>query len=167
MKINFLDKRGEGSTFLAVKVIKILIAVICLIGLIALVVNIWYASSVDTNFKEAEASLNNKIYPEIQRVNSGESGNPEGLQIPSPSSWYIIGFTEDVKPNSCVGQKCICICDVYFLDSIKSQAKKCDNGGVCKIVPELISFEKIKIERNGIFISIKQTEDGIGVMQWT
>lgn len=162
MKNNFLkNKYGESSTFLASKVVKILIALVCVIFLVYLLTQIWYGATKDSNYKKAEASLE-KISLEIQRINDGEIENPDGVPIPNPS-WEIISFTESEKPNVCVNENCICICDINFLDNEKSQAKKCDEKGVCKVVENLVKFETIKISGSGIFLSIKKTEKGIEI----
>lgn len=161
MKKIIHNKSGE-ATFLGVETIKILIAVICVAGLVYLLVSIWFASSKDTNYKKAQASLNDVVYAEIQRINDGGIENPSGVIVPNPSGWEIIGFTGDVKPNSCVNENCICICDIFF-GGVKTQANKCDSEGVCKIVSNLVSFDTIKIERTGTSIFIKKTEKGIEV----
>ena len=160
------NRRGDESTFLSVETLKILIAVICITGLIYLLAKIWYSSSGETDLNQAEASLNNIIFAEIQRISDGGEENPKGILVPNPSGWYIIGFTEDIKPNSCVGKKCICICDVYFFNTAKSQAEKCDSDGVCAVVEDLIAFDKVKIQGAGIFLPIKKTNNGIEVGKW-
>jgi len=142
--------------------IEILVAALCVLGLASLLINIWFASSKDTNYKKAEASLNDVVFAEIQRLNEGGFENPSGVLVPNPSGWEIIGFTEDVKPNSCFNENCICICDIFF-GGVKSQATKCDKDGVCKIVSDLVSFDTIKIERTGTSIFVKKTENGIEV----
>jgi len=158
------NKKG-AIDLLSGETLKVLLAVLGIGILVTLVVNIWYALSGDSNYAKAEASLNNVIYAEIQRINSGETENPSGIMVPNPSGWDIIGFTENIKPNSCVGEKCICICDVYFFDTEKSQATKCDNEGICQVVENLVKFDKIKIASAGTALSIKLTEQGIEVSQ--
>lgn len=158
------SKKG-AINLLSGETLKILLSVIGLGLLIFLVVSIWYSLSGDSKYNQAEASLNNVIYSEIQRVNSGGAENPFGIIVPNPSGWDIIGFTENIKPNSCVGEKCICICDVFFFDTEKSQAKKCDDKGICQAVENLASFNKIKIENAGTSLFIDLTARGIEVSQ--
>jgi len=156
------NKKGEGTTFLAEKVVKILIAIICLVFLAWLVGTIWYNSTKDSDLSKAESSLES-ISSEISRLEGIGLENPDGIQIPSPSDWEIISFVETEKPNKCVGEKCICICDVAWNDNIKSQAEKCDNNGVCYSVENILFFERITIPSRGIFVSIKKTESGIEI----
>jgi len=156
------DKYG-AINLLSGETLKILLAVIGLGLLIFLVVSIWYSLSGDSKYNQAEASLNNVIYSEIQRINSGVVENPLGIIVPNPSGWDIIGFTENIKPNSCVGENCICICDVFFFDTEKSQAKKCDDKGICQVVENLVSFNRIKIASAGTSLAIKLTARGIEI----
>ena len=158
----FFDKKGEETNFLATKVVKILIALVCVVFLIYLITQVWYSANKDTNYKKAEASIET-VYLEIVRINEGGLENSEGTLVPNPSGWDIIGFTENEKPNSCVGEKCICVCDINFLDNIKSSAQKCDENGICKNVENLVSFDTIKIPTAGIFLSIKKTENGVEI----
>jgi type II secretory pathway pseudopilin PulG len=157
------NRRGEGTTFLAEKVVKILIAIICLVFLAWLVGTIWYNSTKDSDLSKAQSSLM-LISEEILRLEGIGLENPNGIQISSPSGWEIISFVETEKPNKCIGEKCVCICDIAWNDNVKSQAEKCDDNGVCYNVENLLFFERITISSNGnLFVSIKKTENGIEI----
>jgi hypothetical protein len=160
MKKFFSNKKGEEVIgLLPTKVVKLVLAVICILILVTLAVKLWFNSSAE----QAEASLK-LISNEIERLNSGGAENSAGMQIPNPAGWDILSFTENEKPNLCVGEKCICVCDVNFLDNVKSQAGKCDKKGVCEAVTDLVSFDRIAIKTAGAtFILIKKTEKGIEI----
>lgn len=154
------NRNGEESTFLATEVVKILVAVICVAFLTYLITQVWYGANKSPNLKKAEASLE-LISNEILRINEGGEANPTGILISNPAGWDILSFSENEKPNLCAGEKCICICDVYSFDNLKSQTKKCDKTGVCKIVKNLAFFNRIKIKNSGIFLSIQKNEEGV------
>jgi len=158
------NKKGGDEGPLPETLIRILIAVFCVV-LILIPLGVKLLSpSKDTKYKQAEANLNDIIYAEIQKLNLGGIENSDGVLIQNPSGWDILGFTENKKPNSCLGEKCICICDIYAIDSVERRASKCDDGGICKVVENLVPFNSIKIEGSGkTLISIKLTEKGIEV----
>jgi hypothetical protein len=160
-----MNKKGESSTFLPEEVIRIIVAIIG-IGLLVYIVFLFISNSTAD---KAKASMNNVIYAEIERLNSGGEENPSGILVPNPSNWEIIGFTGEIKPNLCIGENCICICDVYAIDSVKTQAEKCDQikKGFCVPVKNLLPFKKIKILSDGVYLSIKKINGTIEVKQWT
>ncbi len=153
-----MNKRGEEEELLMKETINIIIAVLCVGALVALIVIVYFAVTRNENAKQAEAIVigEHGIAAEIARVNSWSISNQSFL-IPNPSGWFIFSFTEGTKkPDQCLGKNCVCICEdvAYVFDWGKRLAKKCDDKGACAIVDNLGSFDKIKIERGGIFISI-------------
>lgn len=164
MRKIFLNKKGVENTLN--KLLGILLAVICVGFLILFIVRGYSSYTIPQEKKEAEASISNLISSEISRINAGGFENSSGILIPNPDGWYILGFTEDKKPNLCAGQNCLCLCKNIVLNFNNRQEKECDKNGVCEIVPNLKSFEKIKIEKSGTFIFIKKNADLIEVRKY-
>lgn len=158
---SILNKRGVEN--LLNKFLGIVIAIICVVFLISFVVRIFFLKPISEEKKQAEASMSNLISAEISRINEGGVENPSGVFVQTPVNWYIMSFTEDKKPNLCTGLNCICLCKKVIVDLSNRQEKECDKNGVCEIVPNLKSFEKIKIEQEGISISIKKNLELIEV----
>lgn len=156
------NRKGEGVGLMSEKVVKILIALVCIVFLVGLIGTIWYNVTKDSDLSKAQSSLM-LISSEILRLEGIGMENPDGIPILNPSGWEILSFTENNKPNVCVNENCICICDVAWNDNAESQANKCDENGICKVVPNLIKFNKIGISSTGIFLSIKKTEAGIEI----
>ena len=160
-KKNF-NKKGEGE-LLPEETLKIIIAVICIVVLVVLVVVIYFAVTGNQNLKYAIASVN--IFSnETKRINSGEINNVTRL-IPNPSGWYIFSFVgQDIKPNSCAGANCLCICEkllIPWINGDSRQAQRCDSKGACTPVVNLKKFDAIEIKGGGIFVSISSANGQI------
>ncbi len=159
-----LNKKGN---LLPEEVLKILIAVICLGFLVFLLVSLYFSMTGEQGKKEAEASMKgaNGLAKEIERVNLGGIPDEQGKLIPNPSGWYVFSFVrEDIKPNLCTGENCICICQgvvVNIFNWQKRQIGKCDDKGTCSVVSNLKKFDKIKIEKGGTSLLIKKIGDEI------
>jgi type II secretory pathway pseudopilin PulG len=164
MRKILLNKKGAEN--LLNTLLGILVAVICIGILVSFVVRAYFSATIPQEKKEAEASISNLISSEISRINAGGFENSSGVLIPNPDGWYVLGFTEDKKPNLCAGQNCICLCKNIIFNVYSRQEKECDKNGVCEIVPNLKSFEKIKIEKSGTFIFIKKNADLIEVSKY-
>ena len=162
---NFFPKNRKGIELLTEEVLKILIAVICIIILVAIPAQIYSSITTNQNLKLATATMNDKIFAEITRLNNGGEYNAQGIQIPNPSGWYLFGFTEDKKPNSCSEINCICLCNGVLIDLFDYQINECDKNGICKVIPNLKQFDKIKIGNSGTWISINKTDDSIEIKQ--
>jgi len=150
------DKRGF---LLGEETLKIVIAVICIVFLIYLLVAVYFNITGQQKIKEAQAILNGEhgIATEINRLNAGGNYSAQGLVVPNPSDWFLFSFIEEnAKPNSCIQQNCICVCEEAIPDLFDWQIKRCDEKGVCFNVENLQKFEKIKIEKAGITISIQK-----------
>ncbi len=163
MKIGkiYTDKRGF---LLGEETLKIIIAVICIGFLVYLMVAIYFSVSDGQKSKEAEASMINVITTEITRINNGGEYNPQGVQVPNPSGWYIFDFVGNVKkPNQCTEQNCMCICRRILVDIFDRQIKKCDEMGSCAVIANLNGFEKIKIEKDGVFIFVRKLNGNIEI----
>jgi hypothetical protein len=153
-----LHKRGN---LLPEEVLKLVIAVLCIGLLIFLLAFLYFSFTGDQNVKKAQAVLNgpNGLLNETKRIETGGKGN-QSFPVPNPSGWYIFSFVEgDLKPNSCIGVNCLCICQKLTIGIINTdarQAARCDDRGVCVIIQNLKKFEAIEIKRGGIFIAINK-----------
>ncbi len=164
-----MNKKGN---LLPEEVLKIIIAVICIGFLIFLLVSLYFSVTGGEKKKEAEASMKseNGLAKEIERINLGGETKEQGHPVLNPAGWYIFSFTgEDLKPNLCAGNNCICICEnvaVNFFNPQKRQVEKCDDKGSCTSVSNLKSFEKIKIESKGkTYLLIRKINNEIEVFR--
>lgn len=155
---------------LASTVVKIVIAVICIVFLVYLLSSVYF-SRVNAQ-KKAEAlntlTSNNKIGDEIKRVHSGGQFNPDGISLFVPKGWYLFSFTGNrEKPNSCAGVNCVCICDNmlfgYFIKTeYERQMEECDENGACIRTPELTNYkEDLELEVGpDKFVLVKKIQGG-------
>ncbi len=162
--------KNKKGNLLPEEVLKIIIAVIAIGFLIFLLVSLYFSVTGEQKKKEAEASITDSqggIAPEINRINAGGEPLAQGKLVPNPSGWYILSFVgEDIKPNSCTGGNCVCICENVALNIFnwqKRQANKCDDKGTCTVVSNLKKFDKIKIESKGIYLSIRKVNNEIEI----
>jgi hypothetical protein len=155
-----MNKRGF---LLGEETLKIIVAVVCIIFLVILVTSLYFSLTGAQDAKYAEASKG-LIFQEITRVNNGGIPTANGTLIPNPAGWYVFSFVGgDKKPNLCAEQNCICLCRNILINIFDRQIKECDSKGTCSVVPTLISFEKIKIENSGTFISIQKINNEIQI----
>lgn len=152
-----MNKRGDEA-LLPEETLKIIIAVICIAGLIILIVLVYFAVTGDQNTKKAQAVVS-RVANETKRINAEEIDDVTP-SIPNPKGWYVFSFVgQDMKPNSCAGANCLCVCEklsVPFINVDSRQAQRCDDKGACVVIVNLKKFNPIKIEGGGIFISIKK-----------
>lgn len=153
------NKRGF---LLGEETVKIVIAVVCIIFLIALLVSIYFSVSGNQQAKTAKASMENVVIPEIKKINSGGEVEAAGTFIPNPSGWALFSFTEgDKKPNLCAGENCVCICQDIFVKVFDRQINVCDSKGTCYVSSNLKKFDKIRIEKSGTFILVQKINEFI------
>lgn len=141
MKEKNWNRRGF---LLGEETLKIIIAVICIMFLVYLLFYIYYARINDKKKVEAGESLG-RIAEIIGDTNAIE----QNYEIPNPAGWYLFSFTQDIKPNSCANENCICICSkkigIPLLNTEERQAGECSEKGACRIVKNIVGFEAIKI----------------------
>ena len=155
-----MNKRGD---ILTEKVLNIVIAVLCLGLLFYLLYTIFFAGTTSSKIIEAESSKE-LILDEINRIGENGEYNNTGLLIPNPASWFMFSFVDgDLKPNSCVSENCICICEEAIPAFFDWQEKRCDEKGSCIPVSNLNKFEKIKIENNGVWILVNKVNEKIEI----
>jgi len=159
MKKTKVNKRGF---LLGEETLKIIIAVICIIFLIYILTAIYNANTSAKKIEEAKEFLSR-----IETISSSlEEGINERQDIPNPNGWYLYSFIGEGKPNSCLNENCLCICDNVLIGAISSQAKKCDEKGACLIISNLATPElnlKITGPNNLLFIEIKKQGGNIFV----
>ena len=143
---------------LAEETLKIVIAVISIGFLVYFLVNLYFTNSGAQKVSEAIGSVE-KLMGEVEKVNLDNVEREDHVQ--NPNGWRVMSFVgEEVKPNSCVGENCLCICKNVLINrglfEKNRQAKACDEKGSCGIVENLKKFDKIKIGRDGTFVAIKK-----------
>jgi hypothetical protein len=151
---------------LSKEMIGLIVGAICILFLIFILVSLYFAATGNQNKKYAEASMKDLLSKEITRINNGGTFNEQGISVPNPTGWFVFSFLgEDLKPNLCTGQNCVCICEdvTYIFDWPKRLAKKCDDKGSCVVVQNLKKFDKIKIEKGGIALLIKKVNNEIEI----
>ncbi|GBE19801.1 MAG TPA: hypothetical protein ENG87_01055 [Candidatus Pacearchaeota archaeon] len=146
--------RGKKGFLLAEETLKIIIAVISIAFLVYFLTALYFAKVNDEKKVQAEANLKRMD----SLINDLDKIDPQEHQLNEPRGWYLFGFI-DKKPNTCVGQSCICICDKVNIDTLLGlidarQPSECDEDGVCLAVPNLKQFKEIEINQQ--FISIKE-----------
>lgn len=156
-KIN-QNKRGF---LLAEETLKIIIAVICIIFLAYLLFSLYNSNSKDNKINQAKENLlgmegDSKSIEKI--VRSLQEGEDDIKDISNPSGWHVYSFTDITKPNSCLSQRCLCICEKALVKQINSQEEKCDKSGVCLIIPGLVADLDLKIGSGAktLFLDIKK-----------
>jgi hypothetical protein len=153
---------NKKAFLLGEETVKIVIAVICIVFLIALLVSIYFSATGNQQKVEAEKVMENVLVPEINKVNMGGETNADGILIPNPAGWYAFSFADgDKKPNTCSGQNCICLCKDIWFKIFDRQIKECSNKGVCEIVSNLKNFDKIKIGKAGTFVFVQKINNFI------
>lgn len=160
--VNF--KKNKRGFLLAEETLKVIIAVICILFLVYILMSVYNSHNADKKIilaKEVLLGKEGESVPGIERIISSlDDGESEVKDISDPERWHIYSFVREEKPNSCLDQKCLCICEASLIKKLNSQAKKCDEKGACLIVPNLASTDidiKIKETRRNLVIEIKNS----------
>ena len=139
---------NKKAFLLAEETLKIVIAVISISFLVYFLSSLYFANQSSKELELAEATLE-RIGDIIKDLSEG---NLELQDISNPQGWYLFSFTENEKPNTCIGKSCLCICDEVLIDNgffgliSGRQAEECNEKGVCLAVPELKKFNEIEIK---------------------
>jgi len=151
----------KGFNLLGEETVKMIIGALCIAFLALLLFSVYFTYKRSGKLEQAFATLNG---PEgiIAYINSE---NPSSVkEIASPTTWHIYGYIT-IVPDSCAGEKCICICEkAVDLGGLlgKAQLKKCGEKGVCSKVSNLGKEFDITIEsRKVTSISIIKTEQDL------
>ena len=158
--------KNKKGFLLADETVKILIALIC-IGFLIYFLSALYFSKTDSRKKiEAEDTLGR--IDEI--LNAILSGSSEIQSISNPKGWHLYSFVSEEKPNSCVGENCLCICKnaLDIQDTFNRQIKVCDDKGACLKVRNLVTSD-LDLKINGgdslVFVEISKSSQGVSVRE--
>jgi hypothetical protein len=161
-----MNRKGE---ILLPETLKMIIAVISILILVGLLIALYFYTSNDRDLEEAQATLTNSsgsIKAAIERVRIGTTPE-EVILINNPIGWSIFTFVgENKKPNFCVNENCICICDNVLVDDLfgvidSRQLTECDEDGACLVVSDLQNKEMTKSISPGISLTIKKLNEFI------
>ncbi len=149
------NKRGF---LLAEETLKIVIAVVCIGILIYFLASLYFSKINARELLEAENLLKEpgagSMKAQLSLLNEGNSSS---FHLKNPAGWYLFGFVKGTKPNTCVGQSCLCACEKVLFNNFliwrDRQIKECDEDGVCLIIPTLKEFDPIEIRQQDITIS--------------
>ena len=179
MKIE--NKRGF---LLASQVVKIVIAVICIIFLVYLLASIYF-NKVNSQKKAEGAFVLENLDVEIKSVHGGKEPNPAGILFAKPKGWYLLSFTDairenkDKKPKECVGVKCLCICsrvskygyglNLLWTTRRERQVAECDKNGACIMTPNIKNYEEelaiISSSEPLKYVLVKKTTEGVDISE--
>jgi hypothetical protein len=160
-----MNKRG----ILLPETLKMIIAWISIILLVAFVILLYFYTTNDRELEEAQATLTNSsgsIKTAIERVRIGATPE-EVILINNPVGWSIFTFVgENKKPNFCAGENCICICNNVLVDDLfgvidSRQLTECDEDGACLVVSDLQNKEMTKAISPGVSLTIKKLNEFI------
>jgi hypothetical protein len=156
-----MNKKG----ILPKNVLKMVIAVICILLLFTLAGNYYGIYFDKTHTKQSEESLN-QLFLKMESLEKGEIGN---YLMTSPKDWYIVFYEPgDNMPDKCEGKDCVCICpgeDLIERSKIVSEDSppygdyfytekelgslptggltKCQEEGSCKIVERNLKTKRV------------------------
>ena len=161
---SLINRKNRKGMLLASEVLKMVLSVISIGLLIYLLVSLYY-NNVEGKKKDEASQLVERIKDIMERIESSNNVSSEVIGEIVPSGWYIFSYTgEELKPNSCSGNSCFCICDDVWVDVFDRQIKECGNDGVCSIRNNLIEFEDIEILDSGeTSIEIYKDENFVGI----
>lgn len=143
---------AKKGFLLAETTIKIIIAVICIGFLVYLLFSLYYANVQEKKSEEATIVLVDSpesVAVALDRVR--ETGVSEEKHIAKPNGWNVFSYLgNEKKPNACVGDNCVCMCDEVSFDNLfgiveNRQLSECDEDGICLVVSDL-SGEKLSVE---------------------
>ena len=103
--------RTKKGMLLASETLKIVIAVISIGFLVYFLTSLYFNNINGQKLAKAEVSLNGDegIMGKIVMVN--QNGVEKESHVQNPSGWSLMSFTDnEVKPNACAGENCLCIC---------------------------------------------------------
>lgn len=162
-----MNKRG---ILLTEETLKIVISVIAISFLIFFLTSLYFARANENTIEQAKQILlesDNSIKNIIENLDNGESKEFLIQYVGTGvDDWHLLSFTSSVKPNTCAGEKCLCICNDVFTDIFDdtSQARECVSNGVCLKVLNL-KDEEVDIELEEILteILIKKENNEISI----
>lgn len=154
-----MSKKGM---LLATETLKIIVAVISIGFLIYLLAAIYFNSGDTKDLEQAEGTMG-RIKLILDRFDEVDFEGEAVTEV-TPYGWMIFAFVEaEIKPNSCSGENCLCICEEVLIETGSRQIKKCDDLGVCEIISNLMEMEDIKIGKADKSTSLFIGKNGLWV----
>lgn len=159
-----VKKQNKRGMLLASEVLKMVLSVLAIGVLVYLLASLYY-NNIEGKKKDEAIDLVSRMGEVIERIENLNNVTNESVDQIIPSEWSIFSFTEsELKPNSCSGINCFCVCDEVWIDVFDRQVKECSEDGVCVIQENLMKFDAIEILDAGrTSILIYEYEGFIGV----
>jgi hypothetical protein len=158
--------KNKKGFLLADETVKILIALICIGFLIYFLSALYFSKDASRKKIEAEETLG-RIGDIITALPSGSS---EIQSISAPKGWHLYSFVSGEKPNTCLGDNCLCICRnvLDIQNTFHRKIKECDDKGACLRVSTLRSGDldlKILGGDSLVFVEISKSNQGISMRE--
>ena len=153
---------GKKGMLLAEETLKILIAVISISFLVYFLTSLYFAKIGEKEKQQAEATMS-RLISVIENVEI----SLESVSDITPIGWSFFGFVgEEVKPNSCAGVNCLCLCDnVIDVPFAERQLSECDEDGLCVNIANLENFEEIEIKQSPFILEVKKEGGKISIKE--
>jgi hypothetical protein len=139
-----MDRKG---ILLVEETLKMIIAVIALGFLIYFLTSLYFTKIQGNELNQANADIES-----IRKAVLNPPKDP--ILLNNPIGWNLFSFIEGNKPNACVKETCLCICDDVWVvswkvweDEEERQFDECNEDGACLGISGLISFEPIEIKK--------------------
>jgi Tfp pilus assembly protein PilE len=130
-----MNKKG----IIAKEVVRLVIALLCLVLLIFLAVQLYGIFSSKTEIQQAKSTLN-QISEIMENLEEGESAEYLFVgPVNKNNLWFFKFFSGHESPEQCKGEDCLCICVSKNRDFI--DANDCDNLGICKKTEKKVSIK--------------------------
>jgi hypothetical protein len=160
-----MNSRGNMLTS---EVLKIVVAVICIAFLVYFLSALYYSKVNTQKTIEARSSLDQV---RLGIINMEQNSLTEfKIFDTSPIGWWVFGFVSpELKPNSCSGENCLCICKKsagLLGNNLEKQLTSCDEKGACELIENLQDFVEFKLDSSGgnfSGIKVKSVGGNIGV----
>ena len=142
---------NQKGNLMTSTVLKMVIAVICIAFLVYFLSALYYSKINSQKSIEARSSLDQV---RLGIINMEQNSVAEfEIFDPSPVGWMVFGFVSpELKPNSCSGENCLCICkkSAGFLgNNLDKQLGACVEKGACEIIGNLQDFVEFEIDSSG------------------
>ncbi len=134
-------KNKRGEQMLPEEVVKTVLTVICIMFLVYLLVSLYFARMNSGKLTQAKDSID-RINQAIDHMKLNNLNN-YSLDVLNPAKWVVFGFVgSEMKPNSCNGNNCLCICkDVREA----KQLEQCSESGACLEILGLKDFMEFEL----------------------
>ena len=142
--------KNKKANLLPSETLKIILGVIGIVLLTYLLFALYSSNTKEKKLVEAKNTLE-LISKHIIDIEKNSSYVRKVTEI-IPIKWVLYSFVgNNMKPNQCSGQDCICICDdVYKMTWLMEnrQENECSKFGACLIVKNLMKFDNIELTKD-------------------